>query len=56
MRSGLWLEEIPIGFFGFFNDNRRVILLHGLQKKTRKTPRNEFERAKKLRKDYYENK
>ncbi|MEM7548385.1 MAG: type II toxin-antitoxin system RelE/ParE family toxin [Bacteroidota bacterium] len=39
--------------FTFFDDNKLVILLHGFQKKTQKTPRKEIERAKKLRTDYY---
>lgn len=40
----------------FFDDNKLVILLHGFRKKTQKTPRKEIERAKKLRKDYYDDK
>lgn len=40
--------------FAFFNENQRLILLQGFQKKTRKTPRNEIEKAKRLRKNYYE--
>jgi phage-related protein len=40
--------------FSFFEENGRVILLHGFQKKTRKTPRKEIEKAKRLRKNYYE--
>ena len=42
--------------FSFFDDGKLVILLHGFQKKTKKTPRKEIERAKTLRKEYYENK
>lgn len=42
--------------FSFFEDGKLVILLHGIQKKTQRTPRKEIERAKKLRKEYYENK
>ncbi len=42
--------------FSFFDDGKLVILLHGFQKKTQKTPRKEIERAKTLRKEYYENK
>lgn len=42
--------------FSFFDEGRLIILLHGFQKKTRKTPRNEIEKAKKLRKDYYDDK
>ena len=42
--------------FSFFDDNKMVILLHGFQKKTQKTPRKEIVQAKKLRRDYYEDK
>lgn len=42
--------------FSFFDDGKLVILLHGFQKKTQKTPRKEIERAKKLRNEYYEDK
>ena len=33
-----------------------VILFNGFQKKTQKTPQNEIEKAKKLKKEYYERK
>jgi phage-related protein len=42
--------------FSFFDDGKLVILLHGIQKKTQKTPRKEIDRAKKLRREYYESK
>ncbi|WP_219885152.1 type II toxin-antitoxin system RelE/ParE family toxin [Marinilabilia salmonicolor] len=42
--------------FSFFDDNKLVILLHGFQKKTQKTPRKEIAQAKKLRRMYYDNK
>jgi phage-related protein len=42
--------------FSFFDEGRLVILLHGIQKKTQKTPRKELDRAKKLRREYYEKK
>ena len=42
--------------FSFFDDGKLVILLHGIQKKTQKTPRKEIDRAKKLRNEYYETK
>ena len=42
--------------FSFFDDGKLIILLHGFQKKTQKTPRKEIERAKTLRKEYDENK
>jgi phage-related protein len=42
--------------FAFFDDKKLLILLHGIQKKTQKTPRKEIEKAKKLRRDYYASK
>ena len=42
--------------FSFFDEGRLIILLHGIQKKTQKTPKKEIDRAKKLRRDYYEKK
>ncbi|ERL04315.1 type II toxin-antitoxin system RelE/ParE family toxin [Mitsuokella sp. oral taxon 131] len=38
----------------FFVVGRRIILTHGFIKKTRKTPTNEIERAKRYRQDYME--
>ncbi len=42
--------------FCFFDEGQLVILLNGFQKKTQKTPKPEIERAKKLKKQYYEDK
>ncbi len=42
--------------FSFFDDGKLIILLHGIQKKTQKIPRKEIDRAKKLRREYYEGK
>ncbi len=42
--------------FSFFDDGKLVILLHGFQKKSQKLPRKEIEKAKKLRKKYYDDK
>lgn len=42
--------------FSFFDKGKVVILLHGIQKKSQKLNRREHERAKSLRKRYYENK
>lgn len=33
-----------------------VVLFHGFQKKTQKTPRNQIERAEKLKEEYFKNK
>lgn len=42
--------------FCFFDEGKLVILLNGFHKKTQKTPNAEIERAKKLKKQYYEDK
>lgn len=59
--DGIYEIRIEVGnniyrIFSFFDDNKLVILLHGFQKKTQKTPRKEIEQAKKLRRMYYEDK
>ncbi len=61
--EGTDLYEIRVNFgsnifriFCFFDKGKLVIILNGFQKKTQKTPKNEIERALKLKKDYYENK
>ena len=38
----------------FFFVGRRVILTHGFEKKSQKTPRNEITRAEKLKKEFEE--
>ena len=42
--------------FCFFDEGQLVILLNVFQKKTQKTPAQEIEKAKKLKKQYYEDK
>lgn len=42
--------------FSFFDEGKLIILLHGFTKKTQKLPRNEINKAIKLRRAYYENK
>jgi phage-related protein len=59
--KGLYEARIQVGsdiwrVFCFFDRGKLVILLNGFQKKTQKTPKNEIEKAKKLMKEYYENK
>lgn len=57
------LYEIRVGFgnnnfriFCFFDKDRLVIVLNGFQKKTPKTPKNEIDRALRLKQEYYEDK
>ena len=59
LEDGLYEIRIMAGgntyrVFAFFDENQRVILLQGFLKKTRKTPRIEIEKAKRLRKNYHE--
>lgn len=42
--------------FFIFDEGNIVILFNGFQKKTQKTPRTEIEKAKRIKKEYYENK
>jgi len=59
--NGLWEIRVSAGngivrIFCFFDDGNLIILLTGFQKKTQKTPKNEINRAEKLKTEYYENK
>jgi len=42
--------------FCFFDEGNLIILLNGFQKKTEKTPKNEIEKAERLKEKYYEDK
>ena len=42
--------------FCFFDNNNIVVVGHGFQKKTQKTPSKEIERAEQIKKEYYEEK
>ena len=42
--------------FCIFDENNRVVLLNGFQKKTNRTPRKELEKAVRLKRDYYHEK
>lgn len=55
--EGIWECRIQFGsdayrIFCFFEGNSVVVLTHGLVKKTRKTPKNEIERAEAYRREY----
>jgi len=59
--EGLFEIRIEYGgdifrIFCFFDDGKLIILLNGIAKKTRKTPKREIERALQLREQYYEEK
>lgn len=40
--------------FFIFDNDRVVVLFHGFQKKTQKTPQGEIEKALRIREEYYE--
>lgn len=57
--DGLYEVRVQVGndifrIFCFFDKGQLVILINGFQKKTHKTPRNEIERALKIKKEYEE--
>ena len=59
--GGLFEIRIKLGsdifrILCFFDEGNLVILLNGFQKKTEKTPKNEIEKAERLKKRYYEEK
>ena len=51
LRAKLGSDITRILYFFFYEG--RIILTHGFTKKTQKTPRNEIERAKKYRKEFF---
>ena len=42
--------------FFIFDEDQIVVLFHGFQKKSQKTPKTEIEKAIRIRKEYYEQK
>ena len=59
--DGIYEIRIKVGsdiyrMFCFFDESKLAILLNGFRKKSQKTRRNEIERAKRIRKEYYEEK
>jgi phage-related protein len=59
--EGLYEIRVQVGsnifrIFCFFDNNNLVLVGHGFQKKTQKTPTSEIERAAKIKKEYYEEK
>ena len=59
--EGLYEIRVQVGndifrIFCFFDINNLVVIGHGFQKKTQKTPIGEIERTEKIKKEYYEEK
>ncbi len=59
--TGLYEIRVRVGnnifrIFCFFDLDNIVVVGHGFQKKTQKTPNQQIERAEQLKKEYYESK
>ncbi len=59
--SGLYEIRVQVGsnifrIFCFFDSDNIVVIGHGFQKKSRKTPQQQIERAEQIRKEYYDSK
>lgn len=59
--EGLYEIRVQVGnnifrIFCFFDNNNLVVVGHGFQKKTQKTPTGEIDRAEKIKNEYYEEK
>ncbi len=59
--SGLYEIRVQVGnnifrIFCFFDQDNLVVIGHGFQKKTQKTPKLQIEKAEQIKKEYYENK
>ena len=59
--DGIYEVRIEVGsnifrIFSFFDEGQLVILVNGFQKKTQKTPKNEILLAKKIKKEYFNEK
>lgn len=55
--NGLYEIRVKLGsdifrIFCFFDEGKIVVLANGFQKKTQKTPKNEIEKALKIKKEY----
>ncbi len=63
MEGTVGIYEIRVEFgsnifrvFAFFDETKIIVVANGFQKKSQKTPRNEIELAKKIKKEYFNEK
>lgn len=59
--SGLYEIRVQVGnnifrIFCFFDADNLIVIGHGFQKKTQKTPRQQIAKAEQVKKEYYERK
>ena len=53
--AALELSDI-FRIFSFFDEGSLVVAINGFQKKTEKTPKNELEKAEKIKQEYFKEK
>ena len=61
MEDGIYEIRVEVGSnifraFSFFDEGKIIVVANAFQKKTQKAPRNEIELAKKIKKEYFNEK
>ncbi len=59
--TGIYEIRVQVGnnifrIFCFFDIDNLIVIGHGFQKKTQKTPKQQIERAEQIKREYYESK
>lgn len=59
--DGIWEIRVEVGnnifrAFSFFGEGKLIVIANAFQKKSQKTPRNELELAKRIQKEYFDEK
>lgn len=59
--NGIWEIRVEVGnnifrAFSFFDEEKLIVIANAFQKKSQKTPKNELELAKRIKKEYFNEK
>jgi phage-related protein len=59
--DGIWEIRVEVGnnifrAFSFFDEGKLIVIANAFQKKSQKTPKNELELAKRIKKEYFNEK
>ena len=59
--DGIWEIRVEVGnnifrAFSFFDEGELIVIANAFQKKSQKTPKNELKLAKKIKKEYFNEK
>ncbi len=59
--DGIWEIRVEVGnnifrAFSFFDEGELIVIANAFQKKSQKTPKNELELVKKIKKEYFDEK